>query len=91
MLICLLLLVCHFHSHSFCVYAKGEKVVDLWGGVVNKSTNEPWKENTLVCEEEREEEEGREKSRGRKRKKKEERGENKASHTNYFYFYVLFT
>ena len=31
-----------------CVYCKGEKVVDLWGGVKNKSTNEPWEEDTMA-------------------------------------------
>lgn len=31
-----------------CVYHKGEKVVDLWGGVRNKSTSEPWEENTMA-------------------------------------------
>jgi CubicO group peptidase (beta-lactamase class C family) len=31
-----------------CVYHKGEKVVDLWGGVRNKTTGEPWEENTMV-------------------------------------------
>ena len=31
-----------------CVYYKGEKVVDLWGGVRNKATGEPWEEDTMV-------------------------------------------
>ena len=31
-----------------CVYYSGEKVVDLWGGVRNKATGEPWEENTMV-------------------------------------------
>jgi len=31
-----------------CVYHKGEKVVDLWGGVKNKATCEPWEENTMA-------------------------------------------
>lgn len=31
-----------------CVYRMGEKVVDLWGGVRNKSTGEPWQEDTMV-------------------------------------------
>ena len=31
-----------------CVYHRGEKVVDLWGGVRNKSTGEPWQEGTMV-------------------------------------------
>src|SRR5687768_12436849 len=31
-----------------CVYHRGEKVVDLWGGVRNSSTGEPWEEDTMV-------------------------------------------
>ena len=31
-----------------CVYHKGEKVVDLWGGVGNKATGEPWQEDTMA-------------------------------------------
>ena len=31
-----------------CVYHHGEKVVDLWGGVRNKATGEPWEEDTMV-------------------------------------------
>ncbi|MCX9088141.1 MAG: serine hydrolase [Candidatus Methanoperedens sp.] len=31
-----------------CIYYRGEKVVDLWGGVRNKRTCEPWEENTMV-------------------------------------------
>lgn len=31
-----------------CVYRHGEKVVDLWGGVRNKATGEPWEEDTMV-------------------------------------------
>ena len=31
-----------------CVYRKGEKVVDLWGGVRNKATGEPWQEDTMA-------------------------------------------
>lgn len=30
------------------VYHKGEKVVDLWGGVRNAATGEPWQEDTMV-------------------------------------------
>ena len=33
---------------SCCIYYKGEKVVDLWGGYKNKKTKEPWEENTVV-------------------------------------------
>ena len=31
-----------------CVYHKGERVVDLWGGVRNKATGEPWEEGTMA-------------------------------------------
>jgi len=31
-----------------CVYCRGEKVVDLWGGVRNRATQEPWEEHTMV-------------------------------------------
>jgi CubicO group peptidase (beta-lactamase class C family) len=31
-----------------CVYHRGEKVVDLWGGVRNKQTGEPWESDTMV-------------------------------------------
>ena len=31
-----------------CVYHKGKKVVDLWGGVRSKKTGEPWEEETMV-------------------------------------------
>jgi len=31
-----------------CVYHRGEKVVDLWGGVRNRSTGAPWQEGTMV-------------------------------------------
>src|SRR4026207_1347420 len=31
-----------------CVYHKGEKVVDLWGGVRNEATGDPWEEDTMV-------------------------------------------
>jgi CubicO group peptidase (beta-lactamase class C family) len=31
-----------------CVYHKGEKVVDLWGGVRNKATGEPWEQDTMA-------------------------------------------
>ena len=30
------------------VYVRGGKVVDLWGGVRNKHSGEPWEENTMV-------------------------------------------
>ena len=31
-----------------CAYYRGEKVVDLWGGVRNKQTGEPWERDTMV-------------------------------------------
>src|SRR4026209_2481370 len=31
-----------------CAYRHGEKVVDLWGGVRNKQTGEPWERDTMV-------------------------------------------
>ena len=31
-----------------CVFHRGKKVVDLWGGVRNKQTGEPWEESTMV-------------------------------------------
>jgi CubicO group peptidase (beta-lactamase class C family) len=31
-----------------CVYRFGENVVDLWGGVRNKQTGEPWERDTMV-------------------------------------------
>jgi CubicO group peptidase (beta-lactamase class C family) len=31
-----------------CVYHRGEKVVDLWGGIRNDQTGEPWERDTMV-------------------------------------------
>ena len=31
-----------------CAYHRGQKVVDLWGGIRNKQTSEPWEQNTMV-------------------------------------------
>lgn len=31
-----------------CAYRRGEKVVDLWGGIRNKETGEPWQQDTMV-------------------------------------------
>jgi CubicO group peptidase (beta-lactamase class C family) len=31
-----------------CVYYQGKKVVDLWGGIRNKATGEPWEEGTMA-------------------------------------------
>jgi CubicO group peptidase (beta-lactamase class C family) len=32
-----------------CVYYRGEKAVDLWGGIGNKLTGEPWETDTMAC------------------------------------------
>ena len=31
-----------------CAFNGGEKVVDLWGGIRNKETGEPWEKDTMV-------------------------------------------
>ena len=38
----------HELGGACCAYYRGEKVVDLWGGVRNKNTGEPWQEDTMV-------------------------------------------
>lgn len=38
----------HELGGACCVYHRGEKVVDLWGGVRNHATGEPWQEDTMV-------------------------------------------
>ena len=38
----------HERGGACCVYYKGEKVVDLWGGVRNTATGEPWHADTMV-------------------------------------------
>lgn len=38
----------HELGGACCVYQHGEKVVDLWGGIRNKATGEPWEEDTMV-------------------------------------------
>lgn len=38
----------HELGGACCVYHRGEKVVDLWGGIRNKATGEPWEEDTMV-------------------------------------------
>jgi CubicO group peptidase (beta-lactamase class C family) len=38
----------HELGGACCVYHRGEKIVDLWGGVRNKSTGEPWQQDTMV-------------------------------------------
>jgi CubicO group peptidase (beta-lactamase class C family) len=38
----------HELGGACCVFHRGEKVVDLWDGVRNKSTGEPWQEDTMA-------------------------------------------
>src|SRR6478672_9430998 len=38
----------HELGAACCIYHQGEKVVDLWGGIRNISTGEPWEEDTMV-------------------------------------------
>jgi CubicO group peptidase (beta-lactamase class C family) len=38
----------HESGGACCVYYRGEKVVDLWGGVRNRATGEPWERDTMV-------------------------------------------
>jgi CubicO group peptidase (beta-lactamase class C family) len=38
----------HELGAACCIFHKGEKVVDLWGGIRNKATGEPWEEDTMV-------------------------------------------
>jgi len=38
----------HEIGAACCVYHKGEKVVDLWGGARNKTTGEPWQQDTMA-------------------------------------------
>jgi CubicO group peptidase (beta-lactamase class C family) len=38
----------HELGGACCVYYRGEKVVDLWGGVRNQATGAPWEEDTMV-------------------------------------------
>ena len=38
----------HELGGACCVYLRGEKVVDLWGGIRDRSTGEPWNEDTMV-------------------------------------------
>ena len=38
----------HELGGACCAYWQGEKVVDLWGGVRNKVTGEPWERGTMV-------------------------------------------
>ena len=38
----------HELGAACCVYYHGDKVVDLWGGIRDKATGDPWEENTMV-------------------------------------------
>jgi len=38
----------HELGGACCVYYQGEKVVDLWGGLRNAESGEPWEEDTMV-------------------------------------------
>jgi CubicO group peptidase (beta-lactamase class C family) len=38
----------HELGGACCVYHRGEKVVDLWGGIRNKQTGQPWEPDTMV-------------------------------------------
>ncbi len=38
----------HELGAACCIYHRGEKVVDIWGGMRNESTGEPWEEDTMV-------------------------------------------
>jgi CubicO group peptidase (beta-lactamase class C family) len=38
----------HEFGGACCAYHKGERVIDLWGGIRNKQTGEPWERDTMV-------------------------------------------
>ena len=38
----------HELGGACCVYVHGEKVVDLWGGIRDKATGDPWERDTMV-------------------------------------------
>jgi CubicO group peptidase (beta-lactamase class C family) len=38
----------HELGGACCIYQRGRKVVDLWGGVRHKSSQAPWEEDTMV-------------------------------------------
>jgi CubicO group peptidase (beta-lactamase class C family) len=38
----------HELGAACCIYYCGEKVVDLWSGIRNKATGDPWEEDTMV-------------------------------------------
>src|SRR5262245_26968598 len=33
---------------AFSAYPRGEKVVDLWGGIRDEGTGDPWNEDTMI-------------------------------------------
>ena len=38
----------HELGGACCAFHRGDKVVDLWGGIRNKQTAEPWEQDTMV-------------------------------------------
>lgn len=38
----------HELGGACCAFVRSEKVVDLWGGIRNKQTGEPWEKDTMV-------------------------------------------
>lgn len=38
----------HELGAACCIYYRGEKVVDLWGGIRDAATGEPWEEDTMA-------------------------------------------
>lgn len=38
----------HELGGACCAYYRGEKIVDLWGGIRNKQTGDPWEQDTMV-------------------------------------------
>lgn len=38
----------HELGGACCAYVHGEKVIDLWGGIRNKETGEPWERDTMI-------------------------------------------
>jgi CubicO group peptidase (beta-lactamase class C family) len=39
----------HELGAACAIYFRGEKVVDLWGGVRDRQTGEPWEKDTMAC------------------------------------------
>jgi len=38
----------HELGGACCTYLRGEKVIDLWGGIRDKQTSAPWIRDTMV-------------------------------------------